>query len=176
MIPHFETNEWQTLPPGIHWAAWDEVVERLAMIANELEYKITKSEIAKFEEAIRLLEANQPQAEPWMIELQRGAMQSQLEELKQQVVEYEQLRGALAKGSQLSLKLSSLAELPNALIRARIAKGWTQAQLAERLGVRVQQVQNDEATLYQSASFSRLKRIAQALGADLGESELRVSG
>jgi hypothetical protein len=29
VIPAFETNEYLTLPPGIHWANWEEVVEHL---------------------------------------------------------------------------------------------------------------------------------------------------
>lgn len=60
------------------------------------------------------------------------------------------------------------------IIRARIAKGWTQATLAERLGVHVQQVQNDEVTLYQSASFARLSKIAAALGLEVKEAALKV--
>ena len=49
------------------------------------------------------------------------------------------------------------------LIKCRIALGWTQEDFARRLGVRPQQVQNDEATDYESASLSRLLRTAQVL-------------
>jgi ribosome-binding protein aMBF1 (putative translation factor) len=144
------------------------------MIQNELEYKITKSELAKFEEALTQLETNQPDSEAWMIDLQRDAMQSQFEELKAQVIEYEQLRSSLVNQQHIMLELAQLSELPATLIRARIAKGWTQAQLAERLGVRVQQVQNDEATLYQSASFARLNKIATALGLEVKQAKVLV--
>jgi ribosome-binding protein aMBF1 (putative translation factor) len=144
------------------------------MIQNELEYKITKSELAKFEEALAQLEANQPDSETWMLDLQREAMQSQLEELKTQINEYEQLRGSLVNQQEVTLELRQLSDLPATLIRARIAKGWTQAQLSERLGVRVQQVQNDEATLYQSASFARLNKIATALGVEVREAKVLV--
>jgi HTH-type transcriptional regulator / antitoxin HipB len=144
------------------------------MIQNELEYKITKSELAKFEEALPHLESNQPDSEAWMIDLQRDAMQSQLEELKAQVAEYERLRSSLINQKEITLELTHLSELPSTLIRARIAKGWTQGQLAERLGVRVQQVQNDEATLYQSASFARLNKIAAALGIEIKEAKVLV--
>jgi HTH-type transcriptional regulator / antitoxin HipB len=144
------------------------------MIQNELEYKITKSELAKFEEALTQLEVNQPDSETWMIDLQRNAMQSQLEELRVQVIEYEQLRTSLINQQEVTLELKQLSELPEMLIRARIAKGWTQGQLAERLGVRVQQVQNDEATLYQSASFARLNKIATALGVEVREAKVLV--
>ncbi len=29
MISPFETNKWQTLPPGIHWASWQEICDQL---------------------------------------------------------------------------------------------------------------------------------------------------
>ncbi len=29
MIPVFEPNEWQTFPPGIHWATWQEICDQL---------------------------------------------------------------------------------------------------------------------------------------------------
>jgi ribosome-binding protein aMBF1 (putative translation factor) len=109
-----------------------------------------------------------------MIDLQRDAMQSQLEELRAQVAEYEQLRASLVNQTEVMLELTQLSDLPSTLIRARIAKGWTQGQLAERLGVRVQQVQNDEATLYQSASFARLNKIATALGVVVKEAKVLV--
>jgi transcriptional regulator with XRE-family HTH domain len=57
-----------------------------------------------------------------------------------------------------------LAELRVALIRARIAKGWTQTQLAEALEVSQQQIQKDEMTRYAGAGIDRLQRIADALG------------
>lgn len=144
------------------------------MIANELEYKITKAEIAQFEQAIAALEADQPDTEAWMLDLQRSAMQSTLEELQAEVAEYEQLKGSASGSTPQVLKVSSFSDLPSALIRARIAKGWTQTQLAERLGVRTQQVQNDEATLYQSASFARLTRIAKTLEVEFERAELKV--
>ncbi len=144
------------------------------MITNELEYKISKSEVAKFDEALKQLEQNQAGEESWKIELQRDAMQSQLDDLKQQVADYEALRGSAQKG-YLTLELESLSDLPQTLIRARIAKGWTQTNLAEHLGVRVQQVQNDEATLYQSANFARLSRIADVLGLEVKEAIVAVS-
>jgi len=49
------------------------------------------------------------------------------------------------------------------LIRARIAQHLTQRQLAERVGVKEQQVQRYEATEYSSASLRRVLEIAAAL-------------
>lgn len=146
----------------------------VAIVHNELEYKITKSEIAKFEEALSSLPTDQSDMEPWMVDLQRDAMRSEVEILKAQVAEYETLRGALQRGERIELKLNSLSELPEALIKASIAQGWTQTDLADQLGVKTPQVQNDEATLYQSADFARLQKIAQVLGVEVESGKLLV--
>jgi transcriptional regulator with XRE-family HTH domain len=53
------------------------------------------------------------------------------------------------------------------MIRARIALGLTQKQLAERVGLKEQQIQRYEENDYASASFSRLKEIIKALGLDI---------
>jgi transcriptional regulator with XRE-family HTH domain len=71
---------------------------------------------------------------------------------------------ALKTSGGLSLELSSLAELGQALVKARIARGWTQAHLAEELAMPKQQVQRYEATAYASASLRRIGHVADALG------------
>ena len=78
---------------------------------------------------------------------------------------YESLKG----GRAVSLQLDSLRELPGALIKARIARGWTQEQLARQLDMPKQQIQRYEATEYASASLRRLLEIAKAL-------DIRFSG
>ena len=57
----------------------------------------------------------------------------------------------------------SLSELPGVLIRARIAMGLSQTDLARRLNMKPQQVQRYEATNYMSASLARLIEVADTL-------------
>jgi ribosome-binding protein aMBF1 (putative translation factor) len=83
-----------------------------------------------------------------------------MEELREQVEAYERL----STGRSKEVVLEAVADLPKALIRARIAAGMTQEALARRLGVKPQQVQRYEATEYGSASFARILRVVQALG------------
>lgn len=64
---------------------------------------------------------------------------------------------------------ASLAGLADALIKARIARGWTQRRLAEALGVAEQQIQRYESTAYRTASLARLCDIAEALGVTVTE-------
>jgi Helix-turn-helix len=49
--------------------------------------------------------------------------------------------------------LGSLNDLPTTLIKARISAGMTQKELAEKIGIREQQIQRYEANHYNSASF-----------------------
>jgi ribosome-binding protein aMBF1 (putative translation factor) len=131
------------------------------MIRNEREYRITKAQAAKFERALSQLSTSGEGAQlhPLVQKAQRDAVQSQLEELKEQIAEYEALRD----GQCSVLSLDSLEELPQALIRARIAAGLTQRELAERLGLKEQQIQRYEATEYASADLARVNEIARAL-------------
>jgi HTH-type transcriptional regulator/antitoxin HigA len=67
------------------------------------------------------------------------------------------------------LKAESLDELPNVLIRARIARGLSQRELADALGLKEQQIQRYEAEQYASAALRRLIDIANALNLSISE-------
>jgi predicted nucleotidyltransferase/DNA-binding XRE family transcriptional regulator len=60
--------------------------------------------------------------------------------------------------------MSNLADIGSQLVVQRRALGLTQGQLAERLGVKRQQVQRWESSAYRSASLERVARVADALG------------
>jgi transcriptional regulator with XRE-family HTH domain len=92
--------------------------------------------------------------------LREAGSQRKAAELAASVAGYEVLRNA----GGLSLELSSLEDLGRALAKARIARGWTQAQLAKELNMPKQQVQRYEATAYASASLNRIAQIADTLG------------
>ena len=137
------------------------------MITHEVQYRTTKAHLAKFRDAIANLE-QEPTEEVRagrLRALEIGALRSQAADLETEVDEYEMLRS----GRQTTFEASSLAELAGALVKARIAKGWTQLQLAEALGVAVQQIQRYEATEYTAASLARLCDVADALGTEVRE-------
>ncbi|MDV3003014.1 MAG: hypothetical protein N5P05_004669 (plasmid) [Chroococcopsis gigantea SAG 12.99] len=138
------------------------------MILNERQYAITKKKIQDFQMQIAELASNispKNRNESLRYQTNLKALKSQLEELCEEVKEYEELK----KGNITSLKLNSLEELPDALIKARIARGLTQEQLAEILKVRPQQVQRDEANKYASSSFKKLLEIQKALNIKMQE-------
>jgi ribosome-binding protein aMBF1 (putative translation factor) len=99
----------------------------------------------------------------------RDQYDSQIEELRDQVAEYEALRA----GQVSELELRSLTELTDALIRARIAAGLSQQELARRLGLKAQQVQRYEATRYAGVTLERVQAVADALGVEVHERVVR---
>ncbi|GAP96592.1 helix-turn-helix domain-containing protein [Leptolyngbya sp. NIES-2104] len=138
------------------------------MIKNERQYRITKAQIEKFSDALAQLSASSQQDQfvhPLLRKAEKEAMESQLAELRAQLEEYE----ALKEGQQAVLELDSLEALPRALIKARIAAGLTQKDLAERLGLKEQQIQRYEETEYTSASFARLVEVSRAIGIQMRE-------
>lgn len=131
------------------------------MIKNERQYRITKSQAQKFEDAIRDLEAGERQegVHPLLHQAQISALRSQLEELQADLSQYDTLRA----GKMPAHDLSQFEQIPSALIQARIAQGLTQEQLAERLSLQPQQIQRYESTDYQSASLARVAEVIRAL-------------
>jgi HTH-type transcriptional regulator/antitoxin HigA len=93
------------------------------------------------------------------------AVRSQAADLEAEITESELLHS----GRLTIFEAGSLAELAHALIKARIARGWTQRRLADALGIAEQQIPRYEATGYASASLARLCDVADALGAEVKE-------
>ena len=133
------------------------------MIKNERQYRITKAEADKFERLITDLEVGSaadlsiPAA---FRKAEIDGLRSQLADLRNQIQEYDDLRS----GKHVLLETISFQDLPRTLVKARIASGWSQKQLAEQLNLKEQQVQKYEATGYAGASMSRLGEVADALG------------
>jgi len=97
-------------------------------------------------------------------ELELKAVRAETRRLQAELDDYQ----ALKEGRGEIGTAKSLEDLPRLLIRARIAAGLTQAELAEALGLKEQQIQRYEATDYESASLSRLIEVADALELRLG--------
>ena len=66
-------------------------------------------------------------------------------------------------GRACALHLSGLEELGDVLTMGRVARGYTQQQLAEKLGIQAQQIQKYEATAYSCASLERIIATAKAI-------------
>jgi len=133
------------------------------MISNERQYRISKARVEEFKRALESLPAHSDQL-TWD-NVQRDAISSQLSDLRRELQEYEWLR---KKGPDI-LEVTALEGIPTALVKARIAAGLTQRELADKLGLKEQQVQRYEATAYASASLDRIQEVMSALGLKLGK-------
>jgi HTH-type transcriptional regulator / antitoxin HipB len=80
--------------------------------------------------------------------------------MRYQVHEYR----AIKRGAIRAFPVHAIDDIPDALVKARVSLGWTQKQLADRLGVSEQMVQRDESGGYETASLDRLADAADALG------------
>ncbi|WP_309735158.1 helix-turn-helix transcriptional regulator [Chamaesiphon sp. OTE_75_metabat_556] len=130
------------------------------MIQNERQYKITQTKLKELEQASTNIDRADPSLHPRQVLSQINSYEQLIKGLKQELAEYEELKSGQIK----TLQLASLAELPIALIKARIAVGMTQKELAEKIGTQEQQIQRYEANHYSAISFDRLVKVAEALG------------
>jgi ribosome-binding protein aMBF1 (putative translation factor) len=142
------------------------------MITNERQYRITKAEAERFEQALAHGTEEDAHLHPRLRQAMREGLESQLTDLLEQLAEYEALRG----GQITVLELTSLLDLPDALIRARTAAGLTQKELAARLGLKEQQIQRYEATRYAGASLERMQAVVEALGVTIHERVILPGG
>jgi transcriptional regulator with XRE-family HTH domain len=135
------------------------------MITNKRQYRITRSEAERFEQALARAEEQGAELDPRLRRAMREALESQLEELREEIAEYD----ALCSGQVSVMEIDSLTKLPEALIRARIAANLTQKELAARLQLKEQQIQRYEATRYSGVDLKRLQAVAEALGVRIHE-------
>ena len=128
------------------------------MITNERQYRITKAALREFEAAldhnIREGERGNP-----VVKSDIEALGSEVDSLTRQLRQFEELRDGSI--TDLTVDFHNLGE---ALILARVAANLKQKELAEKVGLKPQQIQRYEASQYEHASLARLEEIVWALG------------
>lgn len=135
------------------------------MIKNERQYKITKAQVARFSKALESLRHGpdtDDDLRPLVAKAQENALRSQLADLESELSEYESLKAGDFQWDSLRV----FDNLPVILIKARIAQGLSQKELAEIVGLKEQQIQRYEATDYASANLARIKEVASAFGVE----------
>jgi transcriptional regulator with XRE-family HTH domain len=132
------------------------------VITNERQQRITAAEAKRFERAIARTEQEGPApgVDRRLHRATIAGMRSQLKDLRDELGEYEALR----EGKITRRVFHSFLEAPDALIEGRIARGFTQKQLGQKLGLPEQEVQRYEQTRYRAANVERLQEVADALG------------
>jgi transcriptional regulator with XRE-family HTH domain len=85
------------------------------------------------------------------------------DQIGRELEEYDKIRHGVIN----EFSVREIDDLGEVLIKARLAKGWTQRQLAEELHVSEQMVQKDESRAYENAGLSRIAEVADVLGYNL---------
>ncbi|SDL24322.1 helix-turn-helix domain-containing protein [Kriegella aquimaris] len=140
------------------------------MIKNEKQYRITKNELKKFKDALVLLKkSNVTDIHPLLIKAQYDSIESQIQELEEEVLEYEKLKSGEVKKIVIDIN-----DISTGLINARIARGYNHEKLADLLGIKAQQIQKYESENYTKTSLNRLLEIIKILEIG-GETVLSLS-
>jgi HTH-type transcriptional regulator/antitoxin HigA len=132
----------------------------MIMILNQRQYSVTKAQIRRLEKTLEISQGKKDVMDERIFNAMIAGIKSQIGELKDQIKEYEKMQNAKAIAY-------SLETLPNILIQARVARGWTQKKLAKKLNVDTQQIQRYEKSNYKSISLERAIDILKILDIDL---------
>lgn len=129
------------------------------MIYSDKQYGISSAQLTKLQEALIAANARETD-QAWLKEAEINGLKSQISDIEAELAEYD-----LLKSGQVSFsKTYALEDLPRVLVQARIASNMSQSDLAEKLGMKPQQVQRYEASGYMGASLGRLIEVSKALG------------
>lgn len=129
------------------------------MIKNDKQYTITKGKRNQFLESLELLKTSDDNS--LFNQIMIDSVGSQIETLNMELAEYEKLKNERPK-----VISSRIENLPELLIKARIARNLSQKELAIKIGLKEQQIQRYEACNYQSASFEKLLLVASSMELD----------
>ena len=134
------------------------------MIRNDKEHRHGKEHLSELEAELQKLSEGRHSAEREEVAAAViDALRVQMEDLEREISEYEDLK----EGRLLSFGAEDLDSLGELLTKARIARGLTQFELGEILGMTQQQVQRYERDGWQKISLWRLAEATGALGLNL---------
>lgn len=141
------------------------------MIRNEKEYREAVERIGQEKERLARQEAELKAMGLGPAEVKRALdpMRSFHQQLEEEVASYERLkRGEFDE-------IENLRGLGQLLVSLRIARGLTQRQLAEKLGVHETQVSRDERNEYHGITLERAAKVLEALGVEVRSRVERVT-
>jgi HTH-type transcriptional regulator/antitoxin HigA len=136
-----------------------------ATILNEREARSARNALSEIDGALsseQIFEAAISGLPVAVVEKYHRALHAQRSDLANLLKAYE----AAKSGNWTELKRQVGADPGLNLVVARIARGYSQKELARRLGLKEQQVQRYEAERYRSISLGNFRRVAQILGVE----------
>jgi transcriptional regulator with XRE-family HTH domain len=145
------------------------------MIKNEKEYKYSQDCAKRFVYSLEVMEQDEAwkQNDPSGWQLSHDVKQSHLMALQAEITEYEMLT-AHDKHKPIVLTIDDIHDLPQILIKARIAAKLSQQQLADLAGLTAEQIQHYEANDYEDASFLDVMLVINTLDIKIQTGEFLV--
>ncbi|MCL1464139.1 helix-turn-helix domain-containing protein [Argonema galeatum] len=144
------------------------------MIRNEQEYRNTLYWLERFEQSIAELDNNESlKADFKRWKLQRDSYESQVEDLKEQISEFETLTHHDSQ-TPIVLTLDEINNLPQLLIKARMAAKLSQKELADLAGMTEEKIQKYEDKDYEDASFIDVMAVVDALDIKIQSGEFLI--
>ena len=132
------------------------------MLKNEKQYNSAKAKLMKWLNAQEQLKNGASKELPdWVAAEHNFGVEQEIKQLEAEIQEYED---TLAGQKQLP-DPSLIQQIPALLISWRIARHWTQRDLAERVQMHENQIQKYESENYACASLQTIAKIAEALRA-----------
>jgi transcriptional regulator with XRE-family HTH domain len=132
------------------------------MIKNEKQYGVTKNNLKKFQDAIKVISESSSSKNPLLLKLQIDSIQSEIDIFEEEIKTYEGL-----KKGEITNVSRAFEDLSYGIIESRIAKGYNQKQFAALLDTSEQQVQKYESENYSNISLKRLQEIVVVLEVDV---------
>jgi ribosome-binding protein aMBF1 (putative translation factor) len=141
---------------------WRIFCKTLHMIKNEKQYRSAKAQAEKFAKTLKKFQDKSPNSDTATQNMSayEEALQLQHSMMIKEIRDYERVRSRYTG----ELQYDTFDQIADLLIQARINQRLTHRELADKLGMKEQQIQRYEATNYRSASLSRLCEIAHILG------------
>lgn len=129
------------------------------MIKNEKQYNISKKKLNHLGVSLKEIKSLDNGKNNLKIKIQVDSLSTDIKTLRKEISEFEKLKA----GKIRTITAHSIQELPELLIKARIARSMSQKDLAESLGMQEQQIQRYESNNYAGASLSKIEKIVEAL-------------
>ena len=132
------------------------------MITSEKEYWRRKRQLARLRAWLKQSGRLADNLELEDFDTRLEAVFQYIEKTDIEIKHFESMRTSCFDSTNLSSP-ANLNDLPEEIIKARVALGWTQTKMADKLGIKRQQLTRYEKTLYSSIRFSELERIVSLL-------------
>jgi len=133
------------------------------MLKNEKQYNSAKAKLQKWLKTLQQVKSGASPDQPqWLIAEQSFGVEEQIKQLKKDIQQYEDTIAGKNKLPDPSL----IEQIPYLLISWRLARHWTQRDLAERVRMHENQIQKYESENYACASLQTIAKIAEALRND----------